>query len=88
MKVTQWTRNLPDYQVTIDGQDVRGMRCFEASEEEGFVSCYFYPWVLDQDLRPRSYTRYGHVVITPDARPQLIRIVPNIPSALLKGERQ
>lgn len=65
MKTTQWTDAIYLFKATIDGQDVRGLRCFEADEEAGYIRCYFYPFLLDQDGAPRSYTRYGRVVITP-----------------------
>jgi len=73
MLTTEWTEARELYEVTIDGESVRGLLCFAASEEAGAIECWFharsasggivlYP---DQDGAFRSYTRYGTVVITP-----------------------
>jgi len=72
MMMTPRTPGFAHAHVTIDGQDVRGLRCFEANEEEGYIRCYFHMptpggarLFPDQDGALRSYTRYGTVVITP-----------------------
>jgi hypothetical protein len=52
------------YRASIDGKGVSKLHCVEADEEAGCIVCCFWPLLLDQDGRPRTYTRYGHVVIT------------------------
>ncbi len=56
------------HSATIDGESVNGLLCVEADEEQGYIVCQFgkpFAELLDQDGRPRTYTRYGEVVITP-----------------------
>ena len=72
MKTTRWTPFIELYEATIDGQTVRGLKCFAADEEEGALECYFtdptsgrVSNLRDQDDNLRSYTRYGKVTITP-----------------------
>lgn len=73
MKTTRWTEALYLYDATIDGEPVRGLKCIAADEEEGSIECYFFSPIgegvvrhyPDEDGNPRTYTRYGKVVITP-----------------------